>query len=206
MKWFRQNDSAQLNEPPSDILHYFATPPKITHVRFFSISDDLCSPGLRWRAKHGHCMECPHGKPSPNVLQGLCNESTQRTKVCLYIILGYQDVSYFVHKKSAKLNELNKMEGTKKHVVVTVCFLTKSPASKFRSSVRGWRRSHQLAPAAFPGSCILHEAIQRLLPPGNRYITKQYPVQTNTLQIFWGCSRRWFCMWWLCALWETVQW
>ena len=33
--------------------------------------------------------------------------------------------------------------GTKKHVVVTVCFLTKSPASKFRSSVRGWRRCRQ---------------------------------------------------------------
>ena len=142
------NDSDKMTQhnsmTPSDILHYFATPPKITHVRFFfSILDALYSPGLRWRAKHGHCMECPHGKPSPNVLQGLCNENTQRTKVWLYIMLGYQDVSYFVHKKSAKLNELNKMEGTKKHVVVTVCFLTKSPASKFRSSVRGWRRCRQ---------------------------------------------------------------
>ena len=51
----------------------------------------------------------PHGKPSSNVMQWHCNENTQRTKVCLYIMLGYQDVSYFVHKKSAKLNEMNKM-------------------------------------------------------------------------------------------------
>ena len=66
-------------------------------------------------------------------------------------MLGYQDVSYFVHKKSAKLNESNKMESTKKHV--TVCFLTKSPASnrQFVDDVghTNYRRQHFLVRAFY---------------------------------------------------------
>ena len=128
----------------------------------------------------------PHGKPSSNVMQRHCNENTQRTKVCLYIMLGYQDVSYFVHKKSAKLNESNKMESTKKHV--TVCFLTKSPASnrQFVDDVghTNYRRQHFLVRAFYMKQYNAYFRLVTDTSPSNILF------KLITLQIFWGCSRR----------------
>ena len=84
--WYNDSDKMNQHNSKTYFIILRHSPLKLSTF-VFSILNDLWNPGLRWRAKHGQCLERPHGKPSPNVMQGQCNEHTQRTKVCLYIML-----------------------------------------------------------------------------------------------------------------------